>query len=359
MAYASPTSAQWIIDHWGQADEPSEGLARWPTSGLRDVQPVACHSHNDYWRSVPLYSAIQAGCTSVEADVWLVENDLYVGHTESSLTPRRTLRSLYIQPLLELINGSQTPIPGVFDADPSQPLVLLVDFKTPGAELWPELVAQLSPLRERGLLTHFNGTTVIQRVITVVATGNAPFDLIRANQSHRDIFYDAPLDQLSDSSQEWPNPNRVPEAEKAVSNALSFSSPVPGLRPAHDHDLQLGYHNGAGSTKPATSTAALEDGYTWQNSYLGSTSFNRDVGPVWGSRLSQRQLQILRSHIRGAHSRGLKVRYWDLPYWPVGLRNHVWHVLIREGADLLSVDDLPGATRTDWRRKRGWWSKRI
>jgi hypothetical protein len=33
--------------------------------------PVGCHSHNDYWRRVPLYSALQAGCIGVEADVWL------------------------------------------------------------------------------------------------------------------------------------------------------------------------------------------------------------------------------------------------------------------------------------------------
>jgi hypothetical protein len=39
----------------------------------------------------------------------------------------------------------------------------------------------------------------------------------------------------------------------------------------------------------------------------------------------------------------------------MGLRNHVWHILIREGVDILNVDDLRGATRRDWRRKKGWW----
>ncbi|KAL8687487.1 MAG: hypothetical protein Q9218_006356 [Villophora microphyllina] len=350
------------MDHGDRPDQPTEGLAHWPTDAVRDVKPIACHSHNDYWRPVPLYSAIQAGCTSVEADVWLFDNELYVGHTTSSLTAGRTLRSLYIQPLLELLtfknetnslHGRPTSVPGVFDTDPSQTLVLLIDFKTSGVALWPELVVQLLPLRERGYLTYFDGTTVVERLITIVASGDAPFDLILANQSYRDIFYDAPLDRLSDLSQKWPNPNRVPEEDKAARNALSFSSPVAGLRPAGNPTQEDG--STAGSANTAMSTAPFKDGFTSQNSYFGSTSFHRNVGPVWGSRLSQRQLQILRAQIRGAHERGLKVRYWDLPYWPVGFRNHIWHILIREGADVLSVDDLPGATRTDWRRRRGWW----
>lgn len=38
------------------------------------------HSHNDYWRDVPLFSALSHGVTSVEADVWLNPKDgrLYV-----------------------------------------------------------------------------------------------------------------------------------------------------------------------------------------------------------------------------------------------------------------------------------------
>ena len=29
-------------------------------------------------------------------------------------------------------------------------------------------------------------------------------------------------------------------------------------------------------------------------------------------------------------------------------RNHVWHVLVKEGADVLSVDDLAAAAMQDW-----------
>ena len=84
------------------------------------------------------------------------------------------------------------------------------------------------------------------------------------------------------------------------------------------------------------------------NSYYASVSFGKAVGRMWRGRLSPRQMKIIRGQVRGAHKRGLKARYWDLPAWPLGLRNHVWEVLIREGVDVLNVDDLRGASRQVW-----------
>lgn len=51
----------------------------------------------------------------------------------------------------------------------------------------------------------------------------------------------------------------------------------------------------------------------------------------------------MRRQIQAAHGKGLKARYWDTPAWPKSLRNHIWDVLWREGADALNVDDLKGA----------------
>ena len=53
----------------GQPDSPWRSDIDQLTS---DVHPFMCHSHNDYWRREPLYQAIHAGCTGVEADVWLL-----------------------------------------------------------------------------------------------------------------------------------------------------------------------------------------------------------------------------------------------------------------------------------------------
>lgn len=350
-----PDEIQSILEDWGKPGSASETVSRWPTDSLSDVRPVSCHSHNDYWRKVPLYSAIQAGCTSVEADIWLFGQDLYVGHSVPALTIERTLNSLYLGGLLQLLDrqnikpqlefSDQQSLAGIFDTSPSQSLTLLVDFKTDGHTAWPLLDSQLAPLRDKGYLTHFDGTNLVHRPLTVVGSGNAPFDLITANETYRDIFYDAPLNELGDESATWENPNRVEEIEESNRNAVAFTDGVPGLR-AYEGIEPKAVKSMAGRVD--------RDTYNASNSYYASVSFTASIGHVWGSRLSQRQLRLIRAQVRGAHERGLKVRYWDVPYWPAGLRNHIWHILIREGVDLISVDDLSSATRRDWRKSRRW-----
>lgn len=320
-----PDELHQIIKSWGKPGQVGEGLSSWPTDFSRGIFPIPCHSHNDYWRLVPLYSAIEAGCISVEADIWLINDELYVGHTPASLTPNRTLDSLYISPLLDILS-KQNPstsfhdgdasLDGVFDTTPSQSLVLLIDFKTPGSELWPHVLAALQPLRDRGYLTHVNGTQIVQRPITVVGTGNTPFDLVSSvvTNPHLDVFFDAPLGEMYVEEGN--------EHSKAQHNA---------------------------------SISADSDVYTTVNSFYASVSFGEVFGHLFYGEFSEQQLTTLRGQLRGAHEKGLKARYWDLPFWPIGLRNHVWDVLVNEGVDLLNVDDLKGATEKDWKKSKGWW----
>ncbi|KAI5867242.1 hypothetical protein GGS23DRAFT_167409 [Durotheca rogersii] len=298
-----------IFSNWGKPGTGTEDLAWYPTDFLRDVVPIRCHSHNDYWRKVPLFSALHVGCISVEADVWLFDKkpELFVGHDTASLTPNRTFESLYVNPLVELLNGSNPQTEfyndtrrGVFDYDPEQTVVLLVDLKTDGAKTWPRVLSQLEPLRSRGWLTYFEDGVVHPGQVTVVGTGNTPFDLVVQNSTYRDAFFDAPLGDM------WEDPS---------------SANPPSIRdgPAHDD----------------------------KNSFYASTSLFEAVGIVWGS-FSERQLGIIRGQIKGAHRRGLKARYWDTPSWPISVRNEVWRTLIKEGADILNVDDLKAAAETEW-----------
>lgn len=274
-----------------------------PASFSREIVPIACHSHNDEERHVPLYDALNVGCTSVEADVWLQGDDLLVGHSKDSLKPSRTLQSLYLDPLLSILAhqnpalnltasraNDSAPLSGIYTFSPSTSLTLLVDLKTSSADTLPVLTQQLSALRSRGLLTRFDGSRVLEGPVTIVGTGNTDFRALVSNTTYRDIFFDAPLDQL------W------------------------------------------GEDAPGNATL-----YTANNSYYASVSFAASIGGTWLGGLAPRQLYKIRGQIKGAHERGLKVRYWDTPGWPKGLRNHIWDVLWREGADVLNVDDLVGA----------------
>ena len=150
QSYAVSTSLQQILNN--QYKEP---LYTYPTSLTQDIIPVAIHSHNDYWRPIPFYSALSVGAISIEADVWLYNGTLYVGHEPSALTTQRTLRTLYIDPILAVLHR-QNPRSnfvttgathnGVYDVDSKQTLYLFVDMKTDGTKTWPYLVDALQPL---------------------------------------------------------------------------------------------------------------------------------------------------------------------------------------------------------------------
>ncbi|KAH8714696.1 hypothetical protein BGZ61DRAFT_449403 [Ilyonectria robusta] len=351
-----PDDMDKILHQWLSAPAATIGVGHWIFDATQHVYPVRCHSHNDYWRTVPLMDAISAGCPSVEADVWYQDDDLYVGHREFELRANRTLRSLYIDPLIDIIERQNNLPPcdtgkpcdsrwltdehlaGVFSAEPDHPLVLAIDFKTPGEPLWQGLQAQLKPLRDRNMLTYFNGTAIIPGPVVIIGTGNAPFENLTASSTYRDVFFDAPLELLADMSARWPNPNRAEDGARATDIEV-----IDGASQSSDSEIQEAHAFN-------TETSHI---YNSSNSYYASASFKHAVGHVFGSRLSQEQLQLIRAQVRGAHRLGLKARYWGVPAWPIGLRNHIWHILIREGVDVLSVDDLRQATTWDWRRKKG------
>ncbi|KAJ5295585.1 hypothetical protein PENANT_c001G10802 [Penicillium antarcticum] len=325
---------------------------RWPTDISRDITPVACHSHNDYWRRVPLYSALQAGCIGVEADVWLFDEELYVGHTTSSLTRERTLQSMYVNPLISILERQNpitefhpsldTPAHGVFDTDPDQSLIFLIDFKTAGPATYHAVVEQLAPLRERGYLTHFNGEEIIQGPITVVGTGNAPFNLINAGSSYRDIFFDAPLDKLVDI----PEDDSTPDSDSEMETDSESESEATLIKRSNDH----------GQGQSGMPNKITANTFNATNSFYASVSFRASIGFPWPFHFTQKQMELIRTQVRIAHKHGLKVRYWALPSWPRSLRNHIWRVLALEGVDVLNVDDLVGATKGEWNtRVFDWW----
>jgi hypothetical protein len=279
-----------------------------------------------------------------------------VGHSSAALTSSRTLRSLYIGPLLKILDkmnpitdfhpSLKVPRNGIFDTRPRQSLVLLIDFKKTGEDIWPLVYSQLQPFRDQKYLTYWNGSSVVEGPITVVVTGNAPFHKVVENQSYRDMFYDAPLDLMA----------KVP------------SDISPQHRVSDEQDVStFGEANAQGGQGHSASAPTNPVVYSPANSYYASVSFKRTIlgfptlAP-WRNKLSKVQMDLIRKQIAGAHARGLKVRYWSVPEWPRGLRNYFWRILVKEGVDYLNIDDLKAATTETWlggkrweAKERGWW----
>ena len=235
--------------------------------------------------------------------------DLFIGHDRRSLSPSRTLQSLYLRPLSDILTqqnsassdylssladapGSVPSWPvGVFTTAPNVSLVLLLDFKTTSNATWDTLIEQLDTLRGKGWLTFWTPTEgIVERPLTIVASGAAPFDAIIRNVTYRDVFYDSPLTQLSDVN-------------------MPFSS---------------------------------------NNSYYASVSLQEAVGRMVFPNIKGGQRSRVAQQVKRARELGLKSRYWDTPSWLIGWRNRIWGFLIEEGISMLNLDDLTAGARWDW-----------
>ncbi|MCH2160910.1 MAG: hypothetical protein MK085_03445 [Phycisphaerales bacterium] len=107
---------------------------------------VPLHSHNDYWRTRPLLDALAAGCISIEADVFAVDDGLAVAHDRKDIREGRTLRSMYLEPLAEIVRQRGR----IYPEDP-RPLYLVIDLKSGWGETAPVL---REVLKEYGDILH-------------------------------------------------------------------------------------------------------------------------------------------------------------------------------------------------------------
>ncbi|SDH74555.1 phosphatidylinositol-specific phospholipase C/glycerophosphodiester phosphodiesterase family protein [Nonomuraea jiangxiensis] len=147
------------------------------------------HAHNDYEHERPLLDALDRGFTSVEADIYLVEGELRVGHDPEDLQPGRTLQSLYLDPLARRVKQGHGH---VYPRD-RRPLQLLVDIKNNGAATYTELDRVLKAYRK--MLTTYAKGRVKDGAVTVVVSGDRPRDLMAA-QERRYAFYDGRMSDL-------------------------------------------------------------------------------------------------------------------------------------------------------------------
>lgn len=65
---------------------------------------IRFHSHNDYDRNVPFWNAYSQGMNSIEIDLVLVDQALFVAHDVADAQLERTMERLYLEPLQQAVN---------------------------------------------------------------------------------------------------------------------------------------------------------------------------------------------------------------------------------------------------------------
>jgi alkaline phosphatase len=118
------------------------------------------HSHNDYENPTPFFTAYNEKFGSIEADIFLWNDSLLVGHTVNDLRFKRTLQQLYLDPLAEKVKVNY----GYPYKDSALTLQLLIDIKT-------EAVSTLKRLTE--ILQRYPSLIACDKIHFVI-TGNRP-----------------------------------------------------------------------------------------------------------------------------------------------------------------------------------------
>lgn len=238
---------------------------------------VGGHAHNDYEHDRPLYEALERGYKEVEADVFLVFDELFVAHDSFDIQFGRTLQSLYLDPLRERVrlNGGSAWPEGTEGRD--QDLWLAIDVKTNTEETYEKLHEVLSQYDD--ILTSFGQDGVVSEgAVTVIISGNRARDTMLA-QELRYAAYDGRLSDL-------------------------------------DSDL------------PASFIPLISD--NWNNNFTW-----RGEGEI-----PTEDLEKLNDIVERAHADGRAVRFWATPDQPGEARDNIWHVLTEAGVDLLNTDHL-------------------
>ncbi len=152
--------------------------------------PVFAHAHNDYEHDYPLLEALHHGFSSIEVDVHLVHNAFYVAHDLEEIVPGRTIRSLYLDPLREMVQENN----GSVYRDGSG-IYLLVDVKTEHPDVWRELRSEL--MDYSGMLTFFREGKVEKGPVTVIISGSRDWAAM-SEDPNCPAFYDGRIEDLSD-----------------------------------------------------------------------------------------------------------------------------------------------------------------
>ena len=165
--------------------------SRWQP--LRQVRSnsflVQAHAHNDYEHERPLLDALDHGFGSIEADIHLVNDQLYVAHDAKDIKPERTLQSLYLDPLAARSRERRG-----FVYEKKKPIFLFIDIKTDADSTYELLNKVLQGYKN--ILTRFDKGKIKTKSVTIILSGNRP-RAAKMNDHFRYAGYDGRPEDLA------------------------------------------------------------------------------------------------------------------------------------------------------------------
>lgn len=211
----------------------------------RALPHILAHGDNRHRR--PLRDSLDAGCTALEIDVWVLFGRVFIGHSVPH--PLRSLRRTYLTPLVELISETDC----VF-SELDEPVLLLLDVKTNVDRSREAIERELA--RHTGIVSCWRGGRFVPGMVTVVLTGTAmgrPYDAPRrwtatdGRLGSTSAEAGADLVPLRSDSWKalfsWAGDGPMPSAERAALDEL--------VRNAHARGQRVRFWNTPDSPGPA------------------------------------------------------------------------------------------------------------
>jgi alkaline phosphatase len=175
------------------------------------------HSHNDYLNDRPFTRAYEAGFGSIEADIFPVNDTLYVAHSKKEIQAQRTLKSLYLDSLLHDLTTNS-----------SRHVKLLIDIKENYDLSLQLLEKRLEPFKS---FLYSNENT--SRPLLILVSGNRP-PPAEYKKYPGYIFFDDDL-KLHHDAAEW---ERVGQVSLCFEDFSSWK----GEGPLHPKDKRILKH---------------------------------------------------------------------------------------------------------------------
>lgn len=158
------------------------------TNKKEEIRVLPAHSHNDYEHERPLFDALDCKFKSIEADVFTVDDSLFVAHDFNKIKPGRTLRQLYLEPLKNQIIQNNGSVYGN-----GEEVILFIDIKDDGLKTYQNLHRILTEYKSH--ITSFEYGKKKKGSIMVVVSGNRPFEFMQS-QTIRYAGFDGRIENL-------------------------------------------------------------------------------------------------------------------------------------------------------------------
>lgn len=137
------------------------------------IRVVRGHSHNDYLQERPLIDAINNGMISIEVDLHLVNDKLYVSHdAPTELNDNYEFENMYMKQLREIVDKNNGRVyPGC-----GNHLMLMLDIKTDSTKTYNKIIEILN--KYTAILSIVENGIEDHGAVKVYISGNRPISQI-------------------------------------------------------------------------------------------------------------------------------------------------------------------------------------